>query len=1137
MADLFSGLDAMNKKYGESKAGVLPLKQAVQLREAEDQAKQKKPHAPLGEAIGAVQVKGPIGTIDRFLHDRQYKDDPSFLISKEEVDNWAKEGIRPDQYQVLSRAVSADHLSYLKQIARENQNADDTLSTYGIAGNIGLSLTDPVGTGVGLLSGGIGYSAKLGRLANAVRSGSVAAAQTFAMDTAAGQFDPTRQDWAENAKNAGIAFAFAGALGARKGLDFDPKRPLIDTSESGITLDKVKSHVHGDDSLSAARVKGSEEPDPTPGVMPLRNEGDHYLDFKDAARDNADLRSITTKGRISLSAQGDRMKAPTLREAFKRLYREGVGYNDRNAAIEESAVEHSQRALSVLETQWRAAANAQWQDAVAERTGGSISSWFKSRVDFAGRKAFNEEIGRAVRGDTDVSPQATKAASRIHEVIANITQHAKDNGLDEFDFVKPRPNYLPRYWSVSGFRKVFGEMGLHEDDVIDKLLVPSMRKEWEANLSAAAAKTGAGVQEIDPDTIRGVAKAWLKRAQAAHDDVNADAGLRPLALHDVDEVAALLREGGVPDAQAASLLTRLKENVEQAGQHDRTKHRIDMDENFQAQIPDDAGNLQTVKVSDLLENDIEDVMSRFTRDITGWAAMKAKFDIANQSQLIKFRDNLMQDARKFGENKAKVERMLDIGFNSVLHRSTERDPTSAISRFGHFFRQTQFARVMNQSGLAQWGDFGPAIAYAGVNNFLKAGYEFTTSMGRFIRRDEGGRLLDAEARAMEEVFGVGTEWMRHPPFMRFDGDSLLPPTFGDSKIAQVVDNVNNGAAYISSVLSLLAPITKAQKIIAGRSMVLRMIEMANQEKPLDAAMTRRLRQWGLGEKAQTDLFNALKGKKGLADIDPSAVSFNTRESMAHFLKRATDHMILEPDVADTHQMLHNPVGKLILQFRRFTLASHERHFMNAGANYDDYRTYMMLAWSTAIAYAGWTTRNYVNTIGDPERRAKIMTPENAVKGSINQGAYSGFIPMMADALWTDVARNGTVFTDKENIPEWARNGIFANSSGRTTELENGIKGIPVVDYASKLYQTPNLLAAMMSPNAEVKEKDLRNFASMFYFQNMTGVQNIKNWLIKQAANNKGDNFDNAAEAQVLQSNPAQPDNHTSEFTDWLQSNH
>lgn len=241
---------------------------------AREEAQRRKDQTTVWDGIGAAQVKGGIGFIDRFVTSLGFEPTPDYRIPTDARKRWETLGLRPEQWELFGKATSDEHLSYLESIAFQNQMADEDLAQFGLGGNIALGLTDPVATGIDIASGGLGYAAKAGRIANMARSGLQAAAVTTVVQGASMQYDPS-QHLEDLALNAATSFAFAGALGARRGAlydgDVDPSR-----------VKELATSTFGKDSLSAARVANLPE-DRTPGISPLREGADREVEFADKA--------------------------------------------------------------------------------------------------------------------------------------------------------------------------------------------------------------------------------------------------------------------------------------------------------------------------------------------------------------------------------------------------------------------------------------------------------------------------------------------------------------------------------------------------------------------------------------------------------------------------------------------------------------------------------------------------------------------------------------------------------------------------------------------------------------------------------------------------------------------------------------
>lgn len=1018
-----------------------PIIEAARARKAEREAAQRrKDQTTVWDGIGAAQVKGGVGFIDRFIAELGFDPTPGYRIPDDARKRWESMGIRPEQWELFGRATSDEHLQYLESVALQNQMADEDLAQFGLGGQIALGFTDPVATGLDLATGGLGYAARAGRLANAVRSGLQAAGTSAALDSATAIYDP-EQTLADGVKSAALSFAFAGALGARRGA-------LVD---GGVNPDAVKRLAFGDDSLSAARVKGTDVEDPTPGVTPIRPETAFEQEFTDRALTNAHIAPHFAAVRRDLAARMGSAKSPLVREAGRVLFRDGVGYTDRSIAVQESTGEFAKRHLAVLETEWRAGVNAAWAD-YKKRTG---SRWW----NFAERAKFNEEVGRAVRGAADVSPEAKKAAGAVASTLRNALNLGKDANLDDFAHILENANYLPRYWSAKGFRRLFGELKLAEDTVIDGLIKPALRKAWQAKAAEG--------DEIDDEVLGAVAKAILKRAQANFEGDGMDLLVRPLDADSVEEIGRMLEEAGVSPARSQELLGKLERKAHEAGKIDRAKRRIDLDETFTATLRNEAGEDVEVSMADLFDNDVESVMTRYLREITGWAALSSKAGIKNRSQLDRFVAMIKHDARKSGDDVKDVERLLDIGIKATFGRSTEADPASRASRYGRFLRNWNFARVMNQVGFSLFAELGPTIAHAGLRNFWNS----VGAARDFLIRGADGKLSSKEARVMERLFAPGTDWLRNPPFLRTDEDALVPQTF-NVKHGEKIDNAMNLAVHVTSIASGMAPINTMLQRIAGRATMLRLLDMANAKK-LSAAEVARLRTWGLDEKSQKLVFDYLRGKKRIEEIDPDNLPFETRERMSAFLFRVTRHQVLEGDASDSIELMHSTTGRLITQFRSFMMYSYTRHFLNSIHHYDDWRTYMMVVLSTAAAGMGWAARTYINTAGDPEARKKQLTEENFYKNAVAQSSWSSVIPVLTDFVWADTLGNDPVF-----------------ANNRSTGLENGVMGIPTIDLFNKVYGSTRMIGSALRDDEQITEKQMRDFWKIWWFNNMTGVRNL-----------------------------------------------
>jgi len=1026
---------------------------ALENQIAKDGIEARRKHAEeTGVLDGLVSVnrQGLTGAIGRAFQESEFTPILGWQLPEGVEKRWQEKGIRPEQWELLARAYSDEHLEWLEHLALQNQEDAYTLSEFGLIGNLALGMTDVAGLAVDVASGGIGYATKAGRLGNMVRSGLTGAGASAVVMSSARQYNP-EIELKDVVQASALSFALSGLMGARQGHLRTPVYPEAVKRAAGISdhVDTTQPLPPGTLSAMGVDPWTAGHGGKTPGAKPLRDDPEWLDAFIDRAESNWQIMPHFARARIDLAARMGKANSTVVREVGRLLFRDGVGYTDKSVAVAESTGEFAKRHLATLETQWRRGLD----EAYGEYKKANGIRFY----DWNARKQFNMEVGRVVRGETDVSPEALKAAQSVRESLNNALKLAQEAGLEGFDAIISNPNYLPRYWSADGFRRIFGELKLYEWQVVEGLLRPALRKAWEAS---------GRTLEIDDELLDAVAKAWLKRAQANFEGDGMALLVRPLDADSVDEIGRLLNEAGVDPIRSQTLLAKLQRNADENGKLDRARHRIDLDENFTSTLRNASGEDVTIKVSDLLENDVEVALSRYLREITGWSALSVKAGIKTKAQLDTFVERVKKDAFHAEDKVKDIERMLDIGINATFGRSTEIDPSSTASRYGRFIRNWNFSRVMNQVGFTMFAELGPVIAHSGLRNVLRSLPEIPA----MLKRGREGKLASKEAQIMEELFAPGTDLIRNPPFLRLDEDgSVALPTF---ESAPWLDKVTHGANHITNILSGMAPITAILQRVAGRATLLRMMEMARKAK-LDDAEVQRLRTWGLDDAGQKQVFDYLKTIRKIEDINPQALPLDTRERLSAFMYRATRHQVLEGDASDSIGLMHGVTGRIVLQFRTFMFNSYTRHFLNSVHHWNDWATYQMVILSTAFAGIGWASRAYLNTIGDEKARERLLTSENFVKNAVAQSSWASVIPAVTDTVWSTFLGNDPFF-----------------EGNRSTGLQNTLMGIPTLDLANKALNSGHMITSLLDADDKITEEQMKDFWRIWWFSNLTGLRNI-----------------------------------------------
>ncbi|MCE2925658.1 MAG: hypothetical protein LW822_09465 [Phycisphaeraceae bacterium] len=150
-------------------------------RQLDAEAEARNAKMDLGDKLSAAYYNGFTGSLGATLFEQTFDRDPTYQLTQPEFDRLS-DGIPPHFRTGFASAVSQKHAEYLRvrylDLAKQEQVLSDA-GTLGKAITIGETLTNPFMLAAGMLTGGAGMAANVGRAGLAVRSGLVAGG-TFA---------------------------------------------------------------------------------------------------------------------------------------------------------------------------------------------------------------------------------------------------------------------------------------------------------------------------------------------------------------------------------------------------------------------------------------------------------------------------------------------------------------------------------------------------------------------------------------------------------------------------------------------------------------------------------------------------------------------------------------------------------------------------------------------------------------------------------------------------------------------------------------------------------------------------------------------------------------------------------------------
>ena len=1036
------------------------------------------------DLIGAKIVQGPIAWADRALQEQGVPRDPDFYGAALQpvIDDWRKAGLE-HQMELLERATSPAHAELLKGFAIQNKMAQEDSARSGLLSNLAAGALDPSMFAIGALSGGAGYSANAGRLANAVRAGVVGAGINMGTEGLASQYDP-EIDTGHLVTAGAFGFLAGGAFGFRTGELADLAHGTNKLVRDSLNRTEQRAAGNTADSMGAARVDGS-----VVNTLdgPAVGTPEWQQNILDESYANTARAAFTGSGkgapkwlpkwmanmtiRRDLAGRLAGSDSAAVRNEGSKLLRDSVGNTDRSVATKFTAAEESELMDQTIHAAYRKGVEGEWSKF-------SASSGVKGDV---ARGQFNESVGYHIRGVAqDMSPEVQATADHAAAAFKTMNDELRAAGVPGFEKELPTKGYLPRIFSAKGYTDLNGSKGLSFENLRDNLVKPAMRSEWVKNLPDG--------EKVNEDLLHEVSNAWLKRgydkamggAADLHGTLNrADAG----------SVRDLLTEAGVDVQRIDALVGKLEKDAAGKAMHSRAKSRIDMDESFGATLKDDLGNEHKVNLADLLENNVDKLVPEYIREMSGWAALKKHANIGTQAELDKYKAFLLQQSKQAGDSD--ISRALDITFNSILGKSTTDAPHSAWTRGSRLARGWNFLTSMGQVGFTMLESVGGTLGAVGFRNALKA----APAAVDMVRNMRTGKFSTDEARFISELSGFGTDFIRNQPHLRLDsvGESVWNNEKAVGKALNKLDQGEQYAQRAMSVVSGIAPMVQFNQGLAGTGITSYMIDLANRAS-ISESVVNRLRAGGLDAADQARLFGNLKGMKGVKDIAKSwdKWSPDDKRLLALFVHRNARRYLGEGGVGDTIQLMHSATGRIFTQFRTFQTNSYTSVLLH-GLHMRDWQTAQMWMGSTLFAGIGMAARNYVNTIGDPEKREMLMTMDTIGKQAFQQSSYSSILPFMVDTVAHDMGLKKALGGD--DTP------VFAY--GRSTGLDSGVQGIPSLATGRALWGLPKLAVTALDPHANVTQKQAKDAMSLLWFQNVTGVRNGLSWAASQLP--KGDN--------------------------------
>ncbi|AWQ49200.1 hypothetical protein [Serratia marcescens] len=399
------------------------------------------------------------------------------------------------------------------------------------------------------------------------------------------------------------------------------------------------------------------------------------------------------------------------------------------------------------------------------------------------------------------------------------------------------------------------------------------------------------------------------------------------------------------------------------------------------------------RIEDFLESDINHVMESYLRQVGPEIELTAQFgskDMGEQiRQVSEEYTQLIKDA-KTPKERAKLEKQREADLRDIEAMrdrligtyGAPKDPRSFFVRAGRVARNVNFLRLLGGMTISAATDLMRPVMQHGLSKSLRP-------MGAMLRNMAAVKVATKDLREMavglDYVLSTRTKaiadltdpYSRRSAFER--GLNWGTQKFGNWTL---MNQWNSALKSWSGLIVQSRILDNAQLLAAGKEVPQKEIRKLAQIG-IDQSMLRRI-----GEqyaKHGEDMDGLLTGHSHL--WDDRAV----REAFQSAVLKDVDSTVVTPGVGDTPLMMSNEVGKMILQFKTFIFAQHNR-VIASGIQQGDASFYLGAMGTIALGAMVYVMKQKLSG------RDIDYSPNNLVKEGIDRAGMIGWLSEPLNAV-------------------------------------------------------------------------------------------------------------------------------------------
>lgn len=599
-------------------------------------------------------------------------------------------------------------------------------------------------------------------------------------------------------------------------------------------------------------------------------------------------------------------------------------------------------------------------------------------------------------------------------------EDAKDNGADGTANVEANDKYARRVFDYKLYDQARKAVGV---DGMVSWLAQSMKKAYP---------------DAPIEDLRAMAQAYdghiMDRMAGASSEQ-----MFGMSVLDTDKLVRFMTENGVDAGKAAEAAERLKatQHVDTNGAVSPLKHRIELHEGQTFNVPGKG----EMKLSDLFSHERTYIDGEYFKLVSG-ASAAAEVGIKSESDHIATKNTALRKLQQSGVAQPNVEqygKMMDMIWKQTMAKPMSDSEFSQLTKTGRVMSTLTQAATMGMSGLSV------------LNNVTRTFYNTTwrrylsNNLRDVFRRGPDGGFAREDLRELEQVVDMGRDHI---------SDHMFHVTASDSTTGKVINGAQLAANRLNKItmtIGGMSPALRLGKMLIAPAVLQRLVDNIFNGENARAVFSSKM--WAsmnitpeMADRIEAEIRAhapdvALHGEAARHTLNfGSWTDREARSALLVAVDRMTNTMIHGDDMAAQTAFMNHPVGRLVLQLRRFPMMASSKQFGRL-QNQRDKEVIEDLIASTLLGGAAYTARTDLQAMLMPDGpdKDKFMEQRHSdatyLAALIGRSPYSGMFPTLLDTALGMLGANH--FFDGTRSSEGSTD-LFSSEGIPMVSMLNGI---------------------------------------------------------------------------------------------------